>query len=413
MGVLHGHGTRSGDPDPDGSAPVRPQRRAFSRPAGLIVVTVAVAVLAVGLAVGRSGSTGSDAAPAADDLPVLDLRTDAGREAPFLAAFDPAALGRGAGIDQIQAIDDPVFDTPEEASTLLRDTDLVIAVEHDGDSRAYPEKVLSLHEVVNDVVGGTPVAIVWCPLCRTATAFERTVSGDEHVFGVSGLLYHRNVILFDRETGSLWSQLLGGAVTGSLRGSEVTAVPVVQETFGRWREKYPDGQVLSLSRDTEAVLFTDPFENGTTSGPESSDAPYTAYWSKVATFYRGAVMGVADSALVVGAVAGGTSTAYPLRAVSERRVVEDEIGGVPVLLVVGDRGALWASVFSREVDGRVLGFAYDGERLVDDETGTEWSLDGVGQDGELAGSRLQLLPATTSYWFAWRSLYPDTAVWRP
>jgi hypothetical protein len=412
VGVLRGHGTRSGDPEPETSAQGSARRRGPRRSGGLVAVAVLVALLAVSLVVTRGDSDEKEALPTGEGTPTLDLRTGVGRDATFLAAFDPVAFARGAGIDQIRAIDDPVFEAPAEAAKLLRDTDLVIAVELDGDARAYPEKLLSLHEVVNDVVGGSPVAIVWCPLCRTATAFQRTVDGDEHVFGVSGLLYHRNVILFDRETGSLWSQLLGGAVTGSLRGTEVTAVPVTQETFGRWREKHPEGQVLSIARDAEADLFTDPFENGTTSGPESSDAPYTAYWSKVATFYRGTSKGLADSALVVGVVAGGTSKAYSLRDVARRRVVEDEVGGVPILLAVGDRGALWASVFSRDVDGRVLDFAFDGEQLVDAQTGTEWSFDGLALEGELAGTQLHLLPATTSYWFAWRSLYPDADVWR-
>ena len=376
------------------------------------VLVLAVVVVGIGLWATQPASGPPEGVAARPGSGELDLRTDVGRKAPFLARFDVDELGRGAALDQIRAIDNPVFDTAEEAALLLRDTDLVISVEIDGDARAYPEKLLSLHEVVNDVIGGAPVAIVWCPLCRTATAFERSVDGRPLVFGVSGLLYHRNVVLFDRETGSLWSQLLGGAVTGSMRGTTLVPVPVVHETFARWRLRHPTGEVLSIARDSHSDLFTDPIDASSAYGLASADARYTSYWAKVPTYYRGRVRGIRDSALVVGIVADGEAAAYPLRELAAKRVVEDEVGGEHVLLVFGDRRGLSASVFSRVVDDRTLSFALERGQLVDTETGTSWSLDGRGLVGEHAGRELRLLPSTTSYWFAWRSVYRDTEVWR-
>jgi hypothetical protein len=339
----------------------------------------------------------------------LNLRTDVGRDAPFLASFDARALAAGAAVDAISAIDRPRFDAPDDA-TLMLPEDLVVSVEVNGDARAYPEKLLSLHEVVNDIVGGSPLAVVWCPLCRTATAFERRISGRLLTFGVSGLLYHRNIVLFDRETRSLWSQLLGGAVTGKLRGTKLRHVPVRHETFAHWRARHPNGKVLSVADDTEARRFTEPFESGTIWGPESSDQPYTSYWAKVANLYRGRAAGIPDRALVLGLLARDRAVAYPLNRIEERGLVEDEVDGVPVLLVVSDRQALSASVFSRVFNGRVLTFRLAGRGLVDRETGTRWSLDGEGVAGALAGRRLDLIPATTSYWFAWRAVHPETIV---
>jgi hypothetical protein len=381
----------------------------------LVALLALVFALAVAIAAARTIRDASRTEAASrsgtirDSGARLDLRKDVGRDAPFLRSFEVGALVAGARVDAISAIDRPRFDKPAEA-TLLRPEDLVISVELEGDARAYPEKVLSLHEVVNDVVGGSPVAIVWCPLCRTATAFERRIGGRVLTFGVSGLLYHRNVVLFDRETRSLWSQLLGGAVTGTLRGTRFRHVPVRHETFAHWRARHPRGKVLSVAGDTEARRFTAPFESGSIWGPESSDQPYTSYWAKVPSLYRGSARGISDRALVLGVFVRGGAVAYSLSRIVERRVVEEEVDGVPMLLVASDRQAISASVFSRVVDGRVLTFRLDGRWLIDRETGTRWSLDGEGVGGELAGRRLDLIPATTSYWFAWRAVHPETVV---
>jgi hypothetical protein len=162
------------------------------------------------------------------------------------------------------------FETPEEASSLLPPTSLVIGIEREGEARAYPSDLLSYHEVVNDVVGGLPVAITWCPICQTALGFERRVGDRVLTFGVSGYLYLSNLVLFDRETGSLWNQLLGGAITGRMRGESLRPVPVVHETWAEWLRQHPDTRVLSIRRDRLARKFTDPSSDVT---PRALSAP--------------------------------------------------------------------------------------------------------------------------------------------
>jgi Protein of unknown function (DUF3179) len=380
---------------------------------GVAVLAVAAAAL---VAAGRAldGGDGGDRRPPetvvrAEPLPTphLDRRVTVGRDAPFLADFDPSAMYYSAAPDQIRAVDDPFFDEPGQAD-LLEEEDLVVGIELGGEARAYPVALLSLHEVVNDVVGGVPVAITWCPLCRTATAFERRVGGRVHAFGVSGLLYSGNLILFDRTTGSLWSQLLGGAVTGQMRGRELRSVPVVQETWSRWRRRHPEASVLSIRRDALAHRFTQP---GELDHGELTDQPYATYWTKVSAYFHRRVRGLQDGSLVLGVVRGGSARAYLLSLVRSRRAINDRLGGEPILVAQSDQDAVWGTVFARRLDGKALEFSVRGGALVDSQTRSRWELDtGRAVAGPLAGRRLRRLPATSSYWFAWRGLYPRTTV---
>jgi len=339
----------------------------------------------------------------------LDRRANLGRRAAFLRDFDRKAIYYATEPDRIRAIDRPLFDAPQQASGLLRPSDLVIGLEHGGDAHAYPEKVLAVHEIVNDIVGGVPVAVTWCPLCRSATAFERRIGDRTHLFGVSGLLYRGNLIMFDRTTGSLWSQLLGGAVTGPLRGTRLRPLSLVHETWASWRRRHPNAPVLSIVRDTEAARFTRPGPEESTYGTDFSDGPYDGYATKVGYIFRTRVRGLADGALVVGLVVGGDARAYELAPLRRARIREDVVGDEPVLLVHADDDALWASAYSRRLGGRALSFRVEADELVDRNTSSRWSLTSArARTGPLAGRSLRRLPSTTSYWFAWRGLHPRT-----
>lgn len=361
---------------------------------------LAVLVLAAALAGGALAAA----------RPRLDLRSDGGRPAAFLRYFHAGELRAAAAPDEIRAIDRPLFDTPSQAKALLPPSSLVIGLERGGQSHAYPIDLLSLHEVVNDLVGGEPVAVTWCPLCSTALGFDRRVGDRVLAFGVSGYLYRANQILFDRQTGSLWSQLLGGAVTGRYRGTTLRPVTVVEETWAAWLAQHPRTVVLSVRRDSLASRFTRPHSTVTSAGIEESDSPYGAYASKVSTYYPRVVRGVPDSELVLGVVVDGRAKAYPQIVLERRRALGDVLAGRP-LLVAYDPAALTGGVFSRRLRGRTLSFRLEQGRLVDRETGSRWSpATGRAVAGPLAGAQLPRLPATFAYWFAWRGFYPDTAL---
>lgn len=130
----------------------------------------------------------------------------------------------------------------------LADDEAVLAVEIDGDARAYPYQIMTWHEIVNDTVGGIPVAITYCPLCNSGVGFDRRVGDKVLDFGTSGRLYASNLVMYDRQTESLWPQLTGQAAVGVMTGMQLEFVPVFPLGWAAFREAHPDGWVLS--RDT-------------------------------------------------------------------------------------------------------------------------------------------------------------------
>ncbi len=124
----------------------------------------------------------------------------------------------------------------------------MLAIEIDGEARAYPIQIMTWHEIVNDTIAGIPVAISYCPLCNSASAYERRLGGEIVDFGTSGLLYRSALVMYDRQTESLWSHFTGEAVAGELTGERLETVPVSTVAWEDWRDTNPDG--LVLSRDT-------------------------------------------------------------------------------------------------------------------------------------------------------------------
>ena len=161
--------------------------------------------------------------------------------------FDEILSG-GVPRDGIPSIDNPKFTTPEAANEWLSDEEPVIAFELGGDARAYPLKILTQHEIVNDEVAGVPVAVTFCPLCNSAVVFGRTLDGVLHDFGVSGNLRKSDLIMYDRQTQTWWQQITGDAIVGELAGKTLPFFPASIISWGDFKAANPTGEVLS--RDT-------------------------------------------------------------------------------------------------------------------------------------------------------------------
>ena len=156
-------------------------------------------------------------------------------------------LSGGPPKDGIPAILHPKFEEANEAKW-LNDDDLVSGFTYNGVKRAYPLRILVWHEAVNDRIGDLPFLVSYCPLCGSTLIFNREIGGKEYKFGISGLLYQSDVLFYDRETQSLWSQLEMKSVSGKMAGTDFIVLPSTLATWKEWREKYPD--TLVLSRDT-------------------------------------------------------------------------------------------------------------------------------------------------------------------
>ena len=370
-----------------------------------------LALFAAMVVAGCGANRSHQSAGASPSVPRFDLSTKRGHAA--LAGFDPRYLVASASPEGIPAIVRPRFDSPGVASRALHPSDSVIGVSIGGDARAYPVKLLALHEVVNDVVGGRPIVVTWCPLCSSALVFDRRAGGKTLTFGVSGFLYQANQVLYDLQTRSLWSQLAEGALTGAMRGHKLMLVPAVEQPWSVWRAAHPTTRVLSIRRDRFASRLLHPHTYFDARGEESSDDPYAGYVEKVPVYYGRLIDGISGATRVVAVQRHGRSKAYPDLLLSSRKVVDDTFAGLPLTVFWSDADYS-ASVFSRRLDGRVLRFRREGGTIRDTATGSRWSASsGKAIAGKLAGKSLRPLPFTYPYWFAWHSFHPHTEVARP
>lgn len=267
--------------------------------------------------------------------------------------------------DGIPAIDQPKFLPADKA--MLRSTDRVLGLLHKGVARAYPVRILNWHEVVNDRLAGEPIAVTYCPLCGTGMAFDArlaSVAGPRDlIFGVSGLLYNSDVLLYDRGTESLWSQLKQTALTGPLKGSRLVALPLEHTTWQDWRARHPNTSVLS---------------NDTGFARDYDRDPYTGYEAVAQLMFR---VQHEDKRFpvkewVLGVEVNGVSKAYPFSALA--------------------RNAGAAGVVTDSVGGRDIRILFDARNR------TARAQDGQGKS----------LPGIMAFWFAWVAFHPRTEIYQ-
>ena len=192
-------------------------------------------------------TTGVQAGP--DDWRREWPQTDFSRHS---VAYDEIFSG-GPPKDGIPAIDRPSFIAVGEAKNLAPH-EPVISIEIAGDARAYPLRIMIWHEIVNDTVGGTPIAVTWCPLCNSSVVFDRRAAGRTMSFGTTGKLRNSDLVMYDRETESWWQQFGGDSIVGTLLGTQLKFLPMRVESIERFRARFPMGQVL-VPPDPEARSY--------------------------------------------------------------------------------------------------------------------------------------------------------------
>lgn len=177
-------------------------------------------------------------------------------------------LSGGPPKDGIPSIDNPLFE-PVSSAKNLEPEDPVIALVIDGDARAYPLYVLTWHEIVNDEVGGVPVAVTYCPLCNSAIVFDRRVAGEATEFGTTGKLRNSDMVMYDRATESWWQQFLGEAIVGERTGTMLDMIPARLDSWERFATRYPDGKVLIPNDPSIRPYGMNPY-----AGYDSRSSPY-------------------------------------------------------------------------------------------------------------------------------------------
>lgn len=161
----------------------------------------------------------------------------------------------------IPALQHPAFTSASEADSFLKQEDIVLGIEFTGTAKAYPVRILNWHEVVNDDVGEQPVVVSWCPLCGSGIVYDPRADGHRYTFGVSGLLYQQNLLLFDYETESLWSQFRGRAVAGPLSGASLPLLAANLATWRSWKSDHPQTLVLSFDTGYKRDYSRDPYRD--------------------------------------------------------------------------------------------------------------------------------------------------------
>lgn len=321
-------------------------------------------------------------------------------------------MSGGPGKDGIPSIDKPKFVSTNEAGKWLKPNEPVISVKIGDEARAYPLQILIWHEIVNDEIKGQPVTVTFCPLCYTAIAFDRRLDGKVYSFGVSGMLRHSDMVMYDRETESWWQQISGESIVGDLTGKTLRQFPSQIVSFAQFAKAFSNGSVLSRETGYDR---------------EYGNNPYRGYddITKTPRLFRGKP----DERLkpmekVIAIELDSNLKAYPHTITKKKRILYDRIGKTDIVIFHAD-GAASAldeakisesenigstGVFVPEIDGQKLTFAYDRGEFVDEETKSRWNVFGHAVAGKLTGKQLKQINHGDYFAFAWLAFRPNTEI---
>ena len=274
---------------------------------------------------------------------------------------DAQILQGGPPRDGIPAIHDPQFINAEQAH-YLKDDDRILGLEIAGQRKAYPIRILNWHEVVNDKSDGINFSVTYCPLCGTGVAFKGTEKSAGIQFGVSGLLYNSDVLLYDISTESLWSQILGKAISGERMGEELVKLPLQHTTWKAWRSEHPTSLVLSDNTGFSRDYARDPYD-----GYASSTTIYFPISEKVPENYH-------PKELIIGLELAGEFMAFPFVELNkhDKTSIQGQLGNQVYKL-------LW---------------------------------DKTNQSAVVYDNAEKLLPVVQAFWFAWYSFHPQSEVFK-
>ena len=304
--------------------------------------------------------------------------------------------------DGIPSIDDPKFISVQEVGKFLEDSDFVLGLNINGDIRAYPLQILVWHEIVNDNVGGIPVAVTYCPLCFTNQVFNRSLDDGQKVveFGTSGKLYNSNLVMYDRTSKSLWSQAMAEGIVGKYAGTKLERVPFDVAYWKEWKQLYPESKILSRNTGSNRPYGVDPYGDYYT----NSDVLFPVS-------NKDNRLGLKE--IVIGFENKGQYKAYKLQEIENKKVINDQVNGKPIALF--SLHPFMVRAYDRIVeDGELtLEFEYDADnnRIIDKQTGSEWNFEGMAINGQMKGKQLTRLPYDEGFWFEWIAFHPKTGLY--
>ncbi len=310
----------------------------------------------------------------------------------------------GVGRDGIPSIDSPRF-TVASKIDFMEPEDRIIGVKYGNHIKAYPVNILDYHEVVNDRIRDLPFCLTYCPLTGTGIAWNREINGTVTTFGVSGLIYKNNLIPYDRETGSFWSQMLIKSVNGDHIGHKPELVNLVETNWKTWKKAYPNSDILSQhtgsSRDYSVAAYGDYGSNN-----ELIIFPVLNWDERLPN--KAWVHGIRkDTSYVV----------YPFRNFNDTTTVLNDQVGEKKVVIFGNKEYSIIESYSRTLpDGTTLTFEAVQDSLpvvMKDQQGNRWNLFGEAASGPLKGTQLEVITSYNGYWFAFVDFWPNLKIRRP
>lgn len=323
-------------------------------------------------------------------------------------------ISGGPPKDGIPALDNPKFVSIEEAKIWLGAKEPVISLVIDGEARAYPLQILIWHEIINHKFKSVPVSVTFCPLCYSAIAFDRRLDGKIYNFGVSGMLRHSDMIMFDRETESWWQQITGEAIVGDLAGKKLKQIPAQIVGFNQFANSFPEGLVVSKDTGYRRDYGRNPYVGY----DNINQKPYFP-------------VGKSDKRLkpmekIIVVEFDGISKAYPHKTTRKMRVINDKIKSQNVVIFHKDgaNSALDAGqikdskdigstgVFKSEIEESKLNFTFASGVFIDDKTKSKWNVFGKAIDGKFKGRQLKQIQHGDYFAFAWLTFRPRTKIYK-
>ena len=365
-------------------------------------------------AVVLAASCGDSSTPAAPD--------DGGPQPDFTCSIPLSQIfSGGVGRDQIPALVRPNLGSPGQTPAGLLDSDRVIGVVVNGAARAYPLPVMWYHEIVNDTLGGQPVLVSYCPLTGTGIAFDPRVDGQTREFGVSGVLYRSNLMMFDRESESLWTQMLLGSQCGVERGKGLDRINALETTLEHWKRLHPNTTVVTTNTGFDRDYRGYPY--GDYRDLTNEQVPFLAEgvrWNPLLP-PKEVVLGVIDGwsqGVECRPFTDCDAIVYSLKGLAEQGpavTVNDSVGKRALLITYQDAFGT-ANAFDRTVNGEPLTFEVvtaNPLTMRDRETGTIWNEMGTAFEGQLAGAQLEpITDAYVGFWFAWSLFFKSLRLYQ-
>ncbi|MEN8203562.1 MAG: DUF3179 domain-containing protein [Bacteroidota bacterium] len=308
----------------------------------------------------------------------------------------------GPGKDGIPALTNPEF-IPGLEADYLSDDDLVLGFVAGDEARAYPHKILDWHEIINDQIGEVYISVTYCPLTGTGIGWNRDINGKRTTFGVSGLLYNSNLIPYDRETDSNWSQIRMDCVNGELKGTIIETFPMVETTWKTWQEMYPATRVVSTRTGHSRDYGRYPY------GGYRTDHDFLIFPAQQVD------VRLPGKERVHGIVFDDRVGVYPFSQFgTEVSVINDNLGGNKVVITGNAKDNFIVSFLNDPGDGTTLSFIAVQDQypvVLTDTEGNKWDIQGRAVEGPRKGSRLSAVPSFMGYWFSFPAFYPDPTIY--